>query len=69
MTLSYKIKRARFRRYTPAQGAVIAMFVGGGIVVLGLLLGAAAQSRAAGSAPTAQWAGECTVLGCGRAVI
>lgn len=70
MSLRYKIMRARVRDYTPAQAGGIAMLVGGAIVVLGLLLGAAVQNRAAGSERAAQWpAPECSVLGCGRAEV
>lgn len=51
---------------TYTERLIAAMLVGGMIVAVGLVIGAATQSRAAGSAPTVQWAGECTVLGCGR---
>jgi len=61
--------RARVRRYTPVQAATIALVVSALIIGTATLGAWATQSRAAGSAPTAQWAAECSVLGCGRAVI
>lgn len=69
MSLSYQIKRARVRRYTPIEAATLAFLIAAAIIFLSIAAAWATGTLWEESATLTPITGQCWTGGCGRAEV